>query len=68
LRGYQGIPLLFTYAILTMSLLLFIFFESDLVRFMGSALTVFAACLILQRGVAPQVLIALISRVPKAVE
>ena len=68
LRGYQGIPLLFTYAILTMAMLLFIFFESDLVRFIGSALTAFAACFILQRGVAPQVLIALIARVPKAVE
>lgn len=68
LRGYQGIPLVFTYAILDMSLLLFIFFESDLVRFMGSALTVIAACLILQRLVAPHVLIALIARVPKAVE
>jgi hypothetical protein len=66
LRGYRGIPLLFTYAILDTAMLLFIFFESDLVRFLGSALTVFAACLIVQRFVAPQVLIALIARVPKA--
>jgi oligosaccharide repeat unit polymerase len=66
LRGYTGIPLLFTYAILTMCMLLFIFFEIDLVRFMGAALTVFFACVILQRFIAPQVLIALIARVPRA--
>jgi hypothetical protein len=68
LRGYQGIPLPFTYAILTMSMLPFIFFESDLVRFIGSALTVFAACLVLQRMVAPQTLIALIARASRSVE
>jgi hypothetical protein len=49
-----------------MSMLLFIFFESDLVRFLGSALTVFVACLFLQRMVAPQVLIALIARAPRS--
>ena len=48
-----------------MAMLLFIFFESDLVRFLGSAITVFLACVLLQRMVAPQVLIALIARVPK---
>jgi hypothetical protein len=66
LRGYTGIPLLFTYAILDMCMLLFIFFESDLVRFIGSAFTVFFACVILQRFIAPQVLISLIARVPRA--
>ena len=43
LRGWGGISLLFTYPICAMSMLLFIFFESDLVRFLGSALTAFAA-------------------------
>jgi hypothetical protein len=66
LRGYTGIPLLFTYAILDMSMLLFIFFEIDLVRFLGAAITVFFASIILQRFIAPQVLIALIARVPRA--
>jgi hypothetical protein len=62
LRGYRGIPLFFTYGIAAMAMLLFIFFESDLVRFLGSAITVFAACLVLQRLVAPQVLVALAHR------
>ena len=68
LRGYRGIPLPFTYAILTVAMLPFIFFEIDLVRFIGSALTIFAACLVLQRMVAPQALIALIARAPRSVE
>jgi hypothetical protein len=65
LRGYTGIPPLFNYAVLNMCMLLFIFFEIDFVRFLGAAFTVFFACVVLQRFVAPQVLIALIARVPK---
>ena len=65
LRGYREIPVFFTYGITAMFALLFIFFESDLVRFVGSAITVFLACLVLQRAVAPQVLLALARRVAK---
>lgn len=66
LRGYRGIPLIFTYAAMNMVMLMFIFFESDLVRFLGSALTVFAACLALQRLLAPRALLAVIARVSEA--
>ncbi len=65
MRDYGGIPLLFTYALINALMLQFAIFESDLVRLLGSVLTVFAACLVLQRLVAPQVLLALIARVPK---
>jgi hypothetical protein len=65
MRGYSGIPLLFTYALINALMLQFALFECDLVRLLGAVLTVFAACLVLQRMVAPQVLLALIARVPK---
>jgi hypothetical protein len=65
MRDYGGIPLLFTYALINALVLQFAIFETDLVRFIGSTITVFLACLILQRMVAPQVLLALIARVPK---
>jgi lipid-A-disaccharide synthase-like uncharacterized protein len=65
MRAYGGIPLLFTYALISALMLQFAIFESDLVRLLGAVLTVFFACLVLQRMVAPQVLLALIARVPK---
>ncbi len=64
LRSYRGIPLFFTYGIATMAMLPFIFFDFDLVRFLGSALTVFISCLVLQRLVAPQILLAIARRAP----
>jgi hypothetical protein len=66
LRAYKGIPLFINYGFCTASMLTFLFFESDLVRFLGSALTVFAACLFLQRVIAPQVLLALVRRETRA--
>jgi hypothetical protein len=65
LRNYRGIPLFMTYGIATMAMLPFSVFESDLVRFLGSAVTVFAACLVLQRVVAPAAL-PLLTRRPAA--
>ena len=62
LRSYRGIPLFMSYGLATMAMLPFSFFESDLVRFLGSAVTVFAACLVLQRLVAPPVLSLLTRR------
>jgi hypothetical protein len=57
LRSYRGIPLFMTYGITTMATLPFSYFEIDLVRFLGSAVTISAACLVLQRAVAPRALL-----------
>jgi hypothetical protein len=62
IRGFRGIPLFFTYGIAAMTLLIFSIFETDLVRFLGSAITFFFASLLLQRAAAPQVLLALANR------
>jgi len=62
IRGFRGIPLFFTYGIAAMTLLIFSIFETDLVRFLGSAITFCLAGLLLQRAVAPQVLLALANR------
>jgi hypothetical protein len=62
IRSFRGIPLFFTYGIAAMTLLIFSIFETDLVRFLGSAITSFLAALVLQRAIAPQVLLALANR------
>jgi hypothetical protein len=62
IRSFRGIPLFFSYGIATMALLVFGVFETDLVRFLGSAITYFLAAFVLQRAVAPQVLMALTNR------
>ena len=67
LRGYRGIPLFISYGIATMAMVDFSIFETDLVRYLGSTLTAFAASLILQRVVAPQVLLALAPRTSRLV-
>ena len=62
IRGFKGIPLFFSYGIATMVLVNFAIFETDLVRFLGSAITICLAGIVLQRAVAPQVLLALANR------
>lgn len=67
LRGYGGIPLFFSYGLSAMLMVAFTAFETDLVRFLGSIVTIFAACLVLQRLVAPQVLLTLSARMARPV-
>jgi hypothetical protein len=61
-RSYRGIPLFFSYGAAVMMLVPFTLFETDLVRFLGSAVTIFLAALVLQRALAPQLLLAVARR------
>jgi len=56
LRNFDGIPLTMTYGIMIMALLPFSIFESALIKFAGSAVTLVIAAFVLQRMVAPLLL------------
>lgn len=58
IRSFRGIPLFFSYGAAVTALIPFTLFETDLVRFLGSAITVFLGVVVLQRLVAPQALLA----------
>jgi hypothetical protein len=66
IRSFNGVPMYFSYGAASMALLPFGLFETDLVRFMGSAITVFLGALILQRGIGPQILLAVARREARA--
>lgn len=49
LIAYEGLPKLFNTALATMAMLPFCFYERALVKMMGSGVTIFIVCLLLQR-------------------
>ena len=65
MRSFHGLPLFFSYGLAAMVLVDFSSFDTDLVRFLGAAITVFLGALVLQRAIAPQVLVAMAKREPR---
>jgi hypothetical protein len=59
IRSFKAIPMFLSYGFALMVLVDFTVFETDLVRFIGSAITLFAAAIVVQRLAAPQLLLAL---------
>lgn len=66
LMAYQGLPVIMNAAIATMAIIPFVYFERALIKLIGGGITLFIACLLIQRVGIPWVFRIISSRQEKA--